>query len=132
MRNAGEHTLPACPFRQSAEKRFAREGCQAVLGKLPTTTGWRRVLPRRRTRPQPSTVTGHDTCYRSVIGRGAGVGRGRCVGATLGVGLGLGVAVGVAVGLGVGVTVAVEVAVALAVGVAVGEAVGVGAAGTIA
>src|SRR5437016_2151722 len=40
-----EHRLPACPFRQPAEKRFARwqpkspRARWAVVGKLPATTG---------------------------------------------------------------------------------------------
>src|SRR6266550_6826858 len=49
--NAGERRLPACSFRQLAEKLcersmqgvFATRG--TVVGKLPTTTGWQPVLP---------------------------------------------------------------------------------------
>src|SRR6478736_1258275 len=51
-RISGEHRLPACPFRQPAEKLFdlSRSFPQrfGVVGKLPTTTGQRPVLPRNR------------------------------------------------------------------------------------
>ena len=42
---SGEHRLPACPFRQPAEKLFERSMTEVfstrgkVVGKLPTTTG---------------------------------------------------------------------------------------------
>jgi len=46
-----EHRLPACSFRQPAEKLIERSlqnrpGYAAVRRKLPRTTGWRPVLPR--------------------------------------------------------------------------------------
>jgi len=54
MNCSGEHRLPACSFRQLAEKLcersmqgvFATRG--TVVGKLPMTTGWQPVLPSAR------------------------------------------------------------------------------------
>src|SRR6478672_12831259 len=48
---SGEHRLPACPFRQPAEKLFNHQQHEllqrfGVVGKLPTTTGWQPALPR--------------------------------------------------------------------------------------
>jgi len=52
LRTPGEHRLPACCFRQIAEKLFElmeakiflQRSC--VVGKLPTTAGWQPALPK--------------------------------------------------------------------------------------
>jgi hypothetical protein len=105
---SGEHRLLACSFRQPAEKLSGNSWAKchytrwAVVGKLPTTTGYQPVLPRSRTRATtihcscqsahpagkiPARHNGQDACGTTAYGRGAGVGRGRGVGRTLGPGM---------------------------------------------
>jgi diaminopimelate decarboxylase len=51
--DSGKHRLPACPFRQPAEKLIARSfrqvlSCVGSRRQAGTTTGWQPVLPRQR------------------------------------------------------------------------------------
>src|SRR5260370_39207017 len=54
---SGEHSMLACCFGQLAQKPFERPTSKhwnilGVVGKLPTTTGWQPVLPRRKKVPE--------------------------------------------------------------------------------
>jgi hypothetical protein len=101
---SGEHRLPACAFRQPAEKLFS--GSYLNVLERP---GWLSASCRL----QASSL-------RSPYGVGRGCGVGRSLGNGVGLGVAVGVGVGVTVGVGVGVTVGTGVGVTAGVGVGVG------------